>query len=214
MGDEVNLSWSQLTRWRKECFQRFGGIRNLGLCSPSAEIRALLRLDSCVLDIGAGVHKWLKQFVSLPSQRYYSLDIDPEGDFDFRSFEEIPTDLQFDLGVANQVLEHLTIASAVAMLRSAHQHLVEGGHLLATVPNAAHPVRQWDATHLTAWPMSSLYSLLRFAGFQVVSMARYNKFPLTRNPFKRLVVNIVCEAFRVDWCDSLLIVGQKRLQDG
>ena len=112
--------------------------------------------------------------------------------------------------VANQVLEHLTVADAFAMLRAAYEHLVDGGHLLATVPNAAHPVRQWDPTHLTAWPMNDLYSLLRNAGFQVASMARYNKYPLTRNPFKRLVVNIVCETFRVDWCDSLMIVGQKR----
>jgi len=163
-----------------------------------------------VLDIGAGVHKPLQQSASLPTQRYFSLDNDPTGDFDFRSFEEVPSDLTFDLMVANQVLEHLTIADTFAMLRAAYKRLVDGGHFLATVPNAAHPVRQWgDSTPLTAWPMNDLYSLLRNAGFQVISVARYNKYPLTPNPFKRLIVNIVCETFRVDWCDSLMIVGQK-----
>ena len=209
MGGEVSLSWSQLTRWRSECYQRFGSIRDLPLRSPREELQGLLRSDSAVLDIGAGVHKPLQQYVNLPTQCYFSLDSDPAGDFDFGSFDEVPSDLRFDLMVANQVLEHLTIADAFAMLCSAYRHLVEGGYLLATVPNAAHPVRQWDATHLTAWPMSSLYSILRYAGFQVVSMARYNKHPLTRNPIKRAVVNIVCEVFRVDWCDSLMIVGQK-----
>ena len=137
------------------------------------------------------------------------------GDFDFRLFEEIPTDLQFDLMAANQVLEHLTISDAFTMLRSAYRHLVDGGYLLATVPNAAHPVRQWgDSTHVTPWFMNELYGLVRNAGFQVVSMARYNKYPLTRNPIKRMVVNIVCDVFRVDWCDSLVIVGQKRSRDG
>jgi hypothetical protein len=215
MIDEVTLSWSQLTRWRQECYQRFGGIRNLDLCSPTKEIRALLRPDSCVLDIGAGVHKWLQQFVSLPSQGYYSLDIDPDGDFDFRSFEEIPANLQFDLMVANQVLEHVAISDAFAMLCSAYRHLVDGGRLLATVPSPSHPVRHWgDATHLQHWPMFDLYGLFRSAGFQVPALTRYNKFPLTRNPLKRMVVNVVCETFRVDWCDSLMIVGQKRLPDG
>ena len=215
MTEVATLSWSQLARWRKECYQRFGKIQDLRLCSLAEEIHVLLHPDSRVLDIGAGVHKWLQQFVGLPSQRCYSLDIDPEGDFDFRSFEEIPPDLQIDLMVANQLFEHMAVDDAFAMLCSAYRHLVDGGHILATVPNPAHPVRQFgDATHVTAWPMYDLYSLLRVAGFQVLSMARYNKVPLTRNPFKRTIVNIVCEAFRIDWCDSLLIVGQKKLKEG
>ena len=59
MGDAVALSWSQLTRWRTECYQRFGSMRDLPLRSPHEELRDLLRSDSRVLDIGAGVHKSL-----------------------------------------------------------------------------------------------------------------------------------------------------------
>ena len=29
MGDAANLSWSQLTRWRAECYQLFGSIHSL-----------------------------------------------------------------------------------------------------------------------------------------------------------------------------------------
>lgn len=70
MGDTVDLSWSQLTRWRRECYQRFGSIRDLPLRSLHQELQELLRSDSCLLDIGAGVHKPLKQSLGLPTQHY------------------------------------------------------------------------------------------------------------------------------------------------
>jgi len=213
--ESISISWSELTRWREECYRRFGSIRDLPLHAPYKKFQELLQSDSCVLDVGAGVHKSFSKYLTLSTQSYFSLDNDPAGDFDFRSFKDILADQEFDLIVANQVLEHLTIDDAFAMLRSAYRYQVADGYLLATVPNAAHPVRQWgDSTHLTAWSVNDLYSLVRNAGYYVISMFRYNKRPLTWNPIKRMVVNIVCETFRVDWCDSLMILGQKRTQDG
>ena len=210
MNRRDDSSWSQLTQWRAECNQRFGTIHDLPLLTPYEEIQSLASQDKPMLDIGAGVHKPLQSAMLLPDDQYFSMDTDPSGDFDFRSFAEMPSELRFSRIVANQVLEHLTVADAFEMLRSARDHLLERGHLILTVPNASHPVRQWgDATHLTAWPMFDLYSIVRNADFYVVNMARYNKVPLTRNPFERVVVNIVCKAFRVDWCDSLMIVAQK-----
>jgi hypothetical protein len=97
------------------------------------------------------------------------------------------------------------------MVRSAFDRLCEGASILATVPNAAHPVRQRDCTHITPWPPNDLYSLLRSAGFEIVSLARYNKFPLGRGMLTRLIVRTVCREFRVDWCDSIMIVGRKVL---
>ena len=215
MEEPVSLSWSELTHWREECHRRFGSIRDLPLRAPYKKFQELLQSDSRVLDVGAGVHKTLSKYLTLPTQSYFSLDNDPAGGFDFRSFKDIPADQEFDLVVANQVLEHLTVDDAFAMLRLIYQYQGEDGYLLATVPNPAHPVRQWgDATHLTAWSMNDLYGLVRNAGFHVVSMFRYNKRRLTLNPIKRMVVNIVCETFRVDWCDSLMIIGQKRTRGG
>jgi hypothetical protein len=214
MTNTVHLSYHQLTRWRNECNQRFGSIHVLPIRGPQAELRALLQPHSRVLDVGAGVDQPLRETIQGPEQQYYALDTDPDGQFDFGSFADIPADMQFDLLVANQVLEHLTIDDAFGMLCAAYQHLKIGGHMLATVPNPAHPVRQWgDATHVTAWPLNDLYGLFRASGFEVASLCRYNKVPLTRNPLKRLIVGVVCETFRVDWCDSLLIVGTRTQYD-
>ncbi len=196
-------------RWRSECWQRFGGVLDFPIRSPQEELAALLHPQKRVLDVGAGAHMPFKATVVRAAAVYYSLDTDPEGDFDFRSFDDISNDLAFDLVIANQVLEHMSVDEAFSVLRASYEHLSDGASLVATVPNAAHPVRQRDCTHITPWPANDLYSLVRSAGFEVVVMARYNKFPLTKNPLRRWIVQTVCREFRVDWCDSIMAVGRK-----
>jgi hypothetical protein len=210
MTDSVQASWSRLMSWRSECWQRFGGVLDFPIRSPHEELSRLLSVQKRVLDVGAGAHMPFKGTVLRASAVYYSLDTDPEGNFDFRSFDDISQDLLFDLVIANQVLEHMSVDEAFGVVSSAYEHLCDGACLLATVPNAAHPVRQRDCTHVTPWPANDLYSLIRGAGFEVVSLTRYNKFPLTKNPMRRWVVQTVCREFRVDWCDSLMAVGRKR----
>lgn len=209
MMDSSQLSWSRLMQFRSECHRRFGSINDLPISSVQDELRRLLQPDMRVLDVGAGAHKPFQNAVTRVSRSYFSMDTDPDGTFDFRSFDDVPENVHFDLIMANQVLEHLTVDAAFAMVSAAFRRLSRGGRILATVPNTAHPVRQRDCTHITAWPANDLYSLLRSAGFGVDSMARYNKFPLTSNPLKRWVIRTVCHEFRVDWCDSILAVGTK-----
>ena len=214
MTDTWPNSWSQLMKWRQECHRRFGSVQDFPIRSPGEEIAALLTPDSRVLDVGAGAHKPFHGAITQLTPNYFSLDRDPEGVFDFRSFDDIPAQATFDLILANQILEHLSADDAFVAACSALSHLAEGGRLVATVPNTAHPVRQWDCTHVTAWPANDLYSLLCSAEFEVFSMARYNKFPLTTHPLKRWVVETVCSEFRVDWCDSIMAVAGRSPQKG
>jgi 2-polyprenyl-3-methyl-5-hydroxy-6-metoxy-1,4-benzoquinol methylase len=162
-----------------------------------------------VLDVGAGAHTPFRNAISAAGADYFSMDTDPQGSFNYRSFAEVPVDTRFDVVLANQVLEHMTVDDAFEVVAAVFRHLSQGGHMVATVPNAAHPVRQWDCTHITPWPASDLYSLLRSAGFEITALARYNKFPLTTHPVKRWIVKTVCKEFRVDWCDSVMITGRK-----
>jgi trans-aconitate methyltransferase len=196
-------------QWRNECYTRFGPVLSLPLRSLVDELPRLLSFQCRVLDVGAGAHKPLQALVESSSAKYFTMDTDPNGTFDFRSFEDVQPDAYFDIVVADQVLEHMSLGDAFGMVCEAFRHLSEGGWLIASVPNTAHPVRQWDCTHVTPWPTNDLYSLLRSAGFVVRSMSRFNKYPLTSNPFKRWVVNTVCREFRVDWCDSIMAIGQK-----
>jgi hypothetical protein len=205
-----NPSWHRLSRWRGECQDRFGGILQLPFISPGDEMKRLLRKTVRVLDVGAGVEMPLQRRVEESGAVYFSLDNDTGGTFDFRSFEEVPDDTTFDVVVANQILEHLSISSAMGMMCAIRDHLAPGGSVVATVPNAAHPARQWgDAAHVTAWPAGDIYGLMRESGLNVRSLGRYSRRPLTRNPIKRIIANAVCDVFRVDWCDSLLITAEK-----
>ncbi len=195
--------------WRTECYRRFGSVLQLPLRSPSGVLPELLGSNSKVLDLGAGAHKPFRELVQSLGATYFSMDIDPDGAFDFQAFSEVPEGMRFDLILANQMLEHLPLDEAFNMLNQACEGLVESGTIVVTVPNAAHPVRQRDCTHVTPWPFNDLYSILRAAGFQIHSMARYNKFPLTDHPLKRWIVKVVCQEFRMDWCDSIMAIGRR-----
>ncbi|MBI5248484.1 MAG: class I SAM-dependent methyltransferase [Desulfomonile tiedjei] len=197
-------------KWRTECYKRFGAVLDLPLRSPGEVIPELANPKSIVLDVGAGAHKPFRSTIERLGAAYFSMDTDPEGTFDFMSFSDVPQDTIFDLVLANQVLEHVSVDDAFNMVSQACQRMAPGGRILVTVPNAAHPVRQRDCTHITPWPANDLYSLLRSAGFEVDSMARYNKFPLTEHPLKRWIVDVVCHEFRMDWCDSIMAIGTRR----
>lgn len=209
MTGSRTLSWNKLMQWRAECHERFGTVLDLPVRTVQETLDELLRPESRVLDVGAGAHLPFKDTVTRAAAHYFSMDIDPRGTFDFASFEDIPHSTGFHLIIANQVLEHLAPDEAFRMVRSGVSHMHVGAILFATVPNAAHPVRQRDCTHITPWPVNDLYSLLRSAGLEITAMARYNKFPLTSNPVKRWVVRTVCQEFRVDWCDSVMAVARK-----
>lgn len=203
-------SWSRISAFRAECGQRFGTIRELPLCDGYREVVERLGPATRVLDVGAGVAQPLRARVLGERRTYATLDADPAGTFDYRSFADVPAGVQFDMVVAHQVLEHLPIPEGGQLVADVFARLAPGGLFIASVPNAAHPVRQWgDATHITAWPLGDFYGLLRSAGFDVVAMKRSNKQAYPWNPLKRLVIRWVCEVFRVDWCDTLLIVGKR-----
>ena len=209
MIDRNRQFWGRLMKWRSECYSRFGAISEIPLTSYETELAECLQGKSRLLDVGAGAHKPIKAFVERAGVTYFCLDTDPDGEFDYRSFDEIPESQTFDVVVANQVIEHMGVDEAFDYVYNIFLKLVTGGLFFATVPNAAHPVRQRDCTHITPWPSNDLYSLLRSAGFEILRLRRYNKYPLTDDPFKRWIVETICQEFRIDWCDSILITGQK-----
>jgi hypothetical protein len=209
MTDGGDFSWNRLMQWRSECYAKFGSVLNLPIRTPRVQLDGILGPHGRVLDVGAGAHKPFEKVITATGSSYYSMDTDPLGTFNFRSFADVPDNLRFDTVIANQVLEHLSVEAAFSIVASAFERIRNGGHFLATVPNAAHPVRQWDCTHITAWPANDLYSLMRSAGFEVIAMSRYNKLPFTSNPIKRWIINIVSREFRMDWCDSIMAVGLK-----
>ena len=146
----------------------------------------------------------------LDNDHYYSLDNDPRGNFDYKAFEEIPRKLKFELIVASQFFEHLTIDEANFIMWNIYHALTDNGLTAITVPNAQHPVRFWgDPTHVTSWPYQYIYSLVKNNKLRIKTVARYTKYKFPRNPIKKYIIRSVCDIFRIDWCDSILVVAQK-----
>lgn len=200
---------SAFSRWRDECSKRFGSVFDLPIGDSYGEVSDRLTPTARVLDVGAGARN-LERYVTAPGQKYYALDPDGQGSVDFRSWDDVPRDLAFDVAVAHQVLEHVPMKVGFELVDQVFARLAPGGLFIASVPNPAHPNRHFShAFHVQFWPMGDLFGLVRSAGFEVVALKRANKYRAPWNPLKRLFLAWGRELYRMDWADSLLIVGQK-----
>ena len=196
----------------RECYEKFGGILDLPIVeSPYQEMFKHYE-NGNVLDLGAGKKKPLFEVLKnkLKDGKYYSLDTDPQGEFDFGKIEEIPNDLKFDLIVANQVFEHLSIDESLELLCEAREHLTDNGKVIATVPNIAHPNRQRsNITHKTPWGHNSFYALFRIAGLETKNISRYSK-KLPEGIMEKILGYYMNRLYRIDYCDSILLIAIKK----
>lgn len=202
------MDYSVLAHGRKECFARYGTIYAVPITrSPYDYLRRAYR-GGPLLDVGAGNELYVKDLLTLKAEDYFSLDTDPSGAFTYRSPAEIPGDQLFTWIVLNQVVEHLAIDAAAALLADLRPHLAPAGELLVTTPNVFHPVRYWaDPTHLTPWGYTSLYALACATGYQVTGLYRYSKNRGPRDPLSWLFERLMRRIYRIDWCDSIMLVA-------
>jgi len=199
-------------KWRGECGKRFGKIKDLKIVNPHKVLQDIVEnTQGLVLDFGCGIDKVHQKAYGIPSNRYFSMDNDPDGDFDYHSIEDIPKEQQFDLVIMNQVIEHIPFEDCMKMMVHLSEFINGGGNIFITVPNVQHPVRYWgDLDHVTPWTYEDIYGLFKNIGFEVEQLIRFNKHRLPINPVKRYIIKTVCDVFRVDWCDSIMGLGRKQ----
>ena len=195
-----------------ECFHRFGNIFKLPIepCPYTWMKRYYEALPEKgrVLDFGCGKAKPLLRNVGVPADLYDSCDSDPAGDFTFHSFDEVPADRGYCLIAANHVFEHLPFMDGVNAAGRLARLLAPGGVFLISVPSPVHPNRYLtNPLHVTPWNYMNLYALHKMSGLDPYYCARYNKTPGPRW-YERPIVSIVCRVFRMDWCDSVFVVGR------
>ncbi|ODS40533.1 MAG: hypothetical protein A7315_02550 [Candidatus Altiarchaeales archaeon WOR_SM1_79] len=193
----------------KECFQKFGYIEDLPIIKGPYEKIAETYKGGMVLDVGAGKEKPVQKCLNLPDDLYFSLDDDPCGKFNYNSVEEIPENELFSLITANQFFEHITLQDSINLICNLSKHLEKNGYFVSTVPNIQHPIRQRsNITHITPWEYKALYMLYKYAGLNVIEISRYSK----RHPhgiIEKILAKYINRIYRIDWCDSILIVGRK-----
>lgn len=210
MEYQNNLEYNKYFSGLKECYENFGDLLKLPILPVYETIVANYNYGN-ILDFGAGNDKLLFSFIKdkIKDGKYYSLDNDPSGSFDFSDLAQIPEGLKFDLIAANQVFEHLDVPTTVGVLSKLKNCLTNNGQLIITVPNIQHPNRQIsNIFHITPWGYNSLYSVLSFCGFKVLQIGRYGKrYP--RGPIEKILARVVSRIYRMDYCDSIIVICQK-----
>ena len=111
------------------------------------------------VDLGAGRSPFKPKFPA--AWRYVT--VDPFSPADYASLADLPADLQADLIVMTEVLEH--IPNPETILKEAYLHTTRGGRLLITVPFNA---RVHGAPNdFRRWTPSGLELLLAPTGWQI-----------------------------------------------
>ena len=204
------MNYSHLFKGRQEGFQKYGSIYQLPIIrSPYEYLRAYYR-EGLVLDIGAGADLYIKTLLRLDDNTYFSLDNDPSGPFSYNQISDIPDGMEFKWIIMNQLVEHLTIDQAVIMLTGLKSFFHPEGQAIITTPNIFHPNRFWgDPTHLTPWGHNALYGLLTGIGYQVPYIFRYSKNHRPIDPLTWVVERIMRRLYRIDWCDSIMVIATR-----
>ena len=167
------LSWSGLAGAREEVRRRWPSVYDLPVVRKRFPFLAgFLKPDSRLLEVGAAERPFEERLKeSFPKVAIRTLDIDPNGRHDFHSLDEVKE--VFDLVVAWEVIEHLSLDEIPGWLAGLKRVTAPGGKLVLSTPNVFRPAQYWkDATHLTPLVYTDLGALLTLAGFQVTCMHR------------------------------------------
>jgi len=205
-----NSSWSALYRHRRAAHARFGDLYHLPLAKRASDVVIDSARDAkWLLEVGAGDRRLAQKLARFyPACNYRSLDIDPEGQHDYRSFDQL--DRTFDCLVALEVVEHLTLDEIRAWLLDLHHALRAGGTLVLSTPNTYYPPAYLrDATHRTPLCYDELAGLLTAAGFEVTRILRIYNDPVPRIILRRFLLGWLFRALGLDYARQIVVVAKK-----
>jgi SAM-dependent methyltransferase len=167
------VSWSRLYRCRKEVDARFGSVFRLPVVRRAVRlVRPHVRAGSRILEIGPGENRrGARLAAEVPGVTCISVDPDPESENDYRDITEAGDG--FDVAMALEVIEHLSLPDALDLLRAVRVRLRSGGTLVLSTPNIYCPgAFLRDATHLTPFAFDELGGALLYTGYEVVGLYR------------------------------------------
>ena len=198
------------TRWRAECGEQHGTVFDLPVVKPIKEIRRLIREQSLdVLDFGAGEAKSGIKIYQVNENKYWTLDSDATSESDYQTLSDIPKERRFGIVILDQVIEHIEVTGCYQIIQKLREVLEPGGFISITIPNVSHPVRYWaDCDHVTPWSFYDVYGLLRNCDLEVKKIGRFNKRNLGVNPLNYVFAAQMRRIYRMDWCDSVWVLGQ------
>lgn len=203
-------SWSEQYKLRREAAQRFGRIFALPIVRRVRDVLFECVDDRArVLEVGAGDRRIGEL---LRSNRegvdYRSMDIDPRGEHDYRSLDEI--DRTFDCVFAFEVVEHIAAEEIPGWLARLGELLAPGGRLVLSTPNTYYPPAYLrDVTHRTPLCYDELAALVGAAELEVERIARVYHDPVHRAFLRRYLFGWLFEMIGIDFARQIVLVARK-----
>lgn len=179
---DFGIDWSRLYAARNTVTRMFPSIWRIPVIKKEMDrLGCHARPGASFLDVGAGDRRFERKIkAACPEASYRSFDIDRSTRQDYYDIDAIEG--RHDLVFAFELIEHLTPAQGLEMLRKLRRNVAEGGTLLLGTPNLYHPHRYFgDLTHVTPYKYEELGALLVLAGYRVKGFYRiYNDAFLRR----------------------------------
>jgi hypothetical protein len=210
-------------------FQEYWRTKELGPKAPRMDLRHWWETDRLseieeiyfdtirnarsLLDVGAGNLRIKNKFVRAGFKgRYHTMDVGPEFDYTYRKLEEISQ--TYDAILCLDVIEHLTLADGLAMLKRLVGLLEPNGVIIIGTPNARsirNPLAM-DFTHIQCYNAVDLWAYLTVLGLDVSGFRLvFCRPPRSIRERLRYTVQafVAARLLGADYADGLAMIGRK-----
>lgn len=203
-------SWSEQYKLRRAAAERFGRVFSLPIVRRVRDVLLdCVAERTRVLEVGAGDRRMGELLrARREGVEYRSIDIDPHGEHDYRSLDEI--DRAFDCVFAFEVVEHIAAEEIPGWLARLSELLSPGGRLVLSTPNTYYPPAYLrDVTHRTPLCYDELAALVSAAGLEVERIARVYHDPVHRKLLRRYLFGWLFEMIGIDFARQIILVARK-----
>ncbi len=202
------IDWSKIRRGRDAASKLLPKITKIPIVKSNRQIISnILKDGDAILDIGANDRNLEKDINSTGiNLSYFSLDIDKNLPHDYYDMAAI--DRKFDVIVALDVIEHMTLIDTVVLLERIHELLNPSGRVVISTPNVCHPVRFWrDCTHVTPYRYDELAGLLISAGFHDIKIYRIKDMK-TKDKLRSWIYRPLLRLLDIDFAPGIVAVAK------
>ena len=202
------IDWSKIRRGRDAASKSLPKITKIPIVKSNRQVISnILKDGDAILDIGANDRNLEKDINSTGiNLSYFSLDIDKNLPHDY--FDIATIDRKFDVIVALDVIEHMTLIDTVVLFGRIHELLNPSGRVVISTPNVCHPVRFWrDCTHITPYRYDELAGLLISAGFHDIKIYRIKDMK-TKDKLRSWIYRPLLRLLDIDFAPGIVAVAK------